>query len=596
MVKNDMKHSFVLLPLTIARGAILPQWKKIENCFFSEKLPPGVVWSFFLSALLIMLPGIIFNDIPLRDVAGRYAPMADAFAAGDFRFAFHPRIPLLFPLTGGVIAWLFSCSGFLACKIASALFFALGVFPFFEMMRRIYSRYTLLAAGLLYLFAAPLIRLGFSGLRDSCKGLIILLLCCSLVCIYQERRKLRYYILLGIAAGMAILTRGDLILYALIGLGIAVFFEFAQPGFAWRSAIAGGIAVIMAQPALQINYWLTGSAVPEQRFDFLAQMVLRHRPDCAESLALMTGGAAVLFAICYLLRKLSPKHLKYTAGALGVLSGGLLLVFIGREVVIDFKIATSYLGAICEGLYGYYAAFALLGVIIRIRQKKWRPEESILAAMLLIHTFGVLVQIILFDRSLYVSSRYLEPAIALECGWTACAIVFLWGWVQSYAVTRRPAVNVPKINRILTGVTLGCILISLFYAYLPLYAYWFNGRKKMLREAQITFSQTIREACRDGQADPAPAIGVNEYRANRSPAITFVTYRRGCWAQLSSPLVAVAYLAGGREDKETGSFVVVTRSASHGSSPPPSGVTLLSRVGNEKIVYELWRSSGAAGI
>ena len=108
---------------------------------------------FFLLAFLLALLLAYFGDIPARDVANRYAPMADAFTLGDFEAAFHPRVPLLHPLLGGCISWILHVSGFAGVKIAGALAFALTVFPLMRMYRLIFQRKTAFLATFLFVIS-----------------------------------------------------------------------------------------------------------------------------------------------------------------------------------------------------------------------------------------------------------------------------------------------------------------------------------------------------------------------------------------------------------------------------------------------------------
>ena len=91
-------------------------------------LPAWINWKSILATAIIaaaLFSGIAvwLNYLPLRDVATRYAPMAEAFAEGNFAYAFHPRVPPLQVICGGVVAWIFRCNGFIALKTVSALWF-----------------------------------------------------------------------------------------------------------------------------------------------------------------------------------------------------------------------------------------------------------------------------------------------------------------------------------------------------------------------------------------------------------------------------------------------------------------------------------------
>ena len=63
-------------------------------------------WFYFLLALVLALPPFFLTTIPPVDVATRYAPMAEAFARGDWGYAFHPRVPLLQSVIGGIAVFL----------------------------------------------------------------------------------------------------------------------------------------------------------------------------------------------------------------------------------------------------------------------------------------------------------------------------------------------------------------------------------------------------------------------------------------------------------------------------------------------------------
>ena len=144
-------------------------------------------WPFWCFAMLIILSQVlILADIfPQRDVACRYAPMADAFRTGDYIYAFHPRTGFLHSFTSGVTAWLLNCNGFLACKISSLLFMALGIFPLYGLMRRVYSRAMAEITTFIFVLASQLHRLAWSGLRDGHKSFLIILAVYALVLIYQ---------------------------------------------------------------------------------------------------------------------------------------------------------------------------------------------------------------------------------------------------------------------------------------------------------------------------------------------------------------------------------------------------------------------------
>ena len=76
----------------------------------------------FLLILGLYLPALIFFDTPSRDVALRYAPAADAFALGEWEYAFHPRFQMLHQFFSGLFTVIFQTDGFTGTKISSLFF------------------------------------------------------------------------------------------------------------------------------------------------------------------------------------------------------------------------------------------------------------------------------------------------------------------------------------------------------------------------------------------------------------------------------------------------------------------------------------------
>ena len=82
------------------------------------------VWHLFVGALLLATLTAILNPLPANDVIGRYALAAEAFADGNWKYAFHPRFGVFFTTFAGLFVWLLGVSGVVACKIVSVLIFS----------------------------------------------------------------------------------------------------------------------------------------------------------------------------------------------------------------------------------------------------------------------------------------------------------------------------------------------------------------------------------------------------------------------------------------------------------------------------------------
>ena len=233
----------------------------------------------FVLSLLLCTSLSSLNDIPERDVACRYAAMAEAFAAGDWTYAFHPRIPPLLPCCAGVVAWLTGCSGFVAAKTVSILFFAACVFPLYGIFLRTFNENIARWGCVLLMFSSHLLRIAVSGLRDSSKGLAIIIACYAILCIWQQRTKLAGYLWCACGAALLTLTRGDCVLYALLFLATIFVFELYRRGaffFPWRTVMALFVYLLCLSPQLAYNYRTIGYPVPEVRYGMILNK-LEHR-------------------------------------------------------------------------------------------------------------------------------------------------------------------------------------------------------------------------------------------------------------------------------------------------------------------------------
>jgi len=65
------------------------------------------------------LPVIVLCDLPQFDIADRYAPTAEAFAAGNWRFAFPPRVTPPLTAPGGVIVLILRRDSHVACQLTA---------------------------------------------------------------------------------------------------------------------------------------------------------------------------------------------------------------------------------------------------------------------------------------------------------------------------------------------------------------------------------------------------------------------------------------------------------------------------------------------
>ena len=132
-----------------------------------------------LAALYVLVASvlcIVCYPVTISDTMARYAPMADAFARGDWHYAFHPRFGVLFQVVAGAVAWLTGLSGAQAVQVASILFVALAAVPLWYLVRDIFGEKAAWGAVALLLVSDDFTRYAMDGLRDTGKCLAFALL------------------------------------------------------------------------------------------------------------------------------------------------------------------------------------------------------------------------------------------------------------------------------------------------------------------------------------------------------------------------------------------------------------------------------------
>jgi 4-amino-4-deoxy-L-arabinose transferase-like glycosyltransferase len=480
---------------------------------------------FLLSLLLCSFLGFL-NDIPERDVAGRYAAMAEAFAAGDWAYAFHPRIPPLLPCCAGIIVWLTGCSGFVAAKAVSILSFSICVFPLYGIFLRTFNENIARWGCVLLMFSSHFIRLAVGGLRDSGKGLAVIIACYAMLCIWQQRTRLAGYLWCALGAVLLTLTRGDCVLYALIFLGAALFFElYRRRSFfcPWRAILVFVLYLLCLSPQLSYNCRTIGYPVPEVRYGVILSNFERwsglnifynHNAIIKLPDAQAERGEQKIDAVKELCAA-APKN-------------SVLLNTFGDSPAAQqngYSVA-GFIDSLFKGFYPYFFIFAIPVIAMRIYRREWKVEESILLAALLGHAFLIVMQIIIFDKNLYVSRRYLIPVAPIAFGWSAIGMLGLWGWLQLKASALARRGMAPVVFTV-------CAFALLADSAGPTIKNYMSSKKSAEREATIQIAEFIRNDFGDPAARIKRELDCFSYRSNRRPLII-------------SNLHVVGYFSGGQ--------------------------------------------------
>lgn len=144
------------------------------------------------------------------DTLYRYAPMAEAFAAGNWHEAYHPRFGVGMPTFAGSLAWLTGCDGLTACAWAALVAWALCVPPLFAVAERLFGRPTAWVATLLHAICPMTFYWALCGLREPFRTFGVL---CGVLAILRRREGERWPSVWPLLVALPVLCafRGDTI-------------------------------------------------------------------------------------------------------------------------------------------------------------------------------------------------------------------------------------------------------------------------------------------------------------------------------------------------------------------------------------------------
>ena len=561
-----------------------PQDPGEENLSWQRRAWP--LWCFLAVVLLSLLP-LIWSGLPQRDAAFRYIPMAEAFRDGDFAFAFHPRPGFLHSFISGIIAWIFNCDGFLACKISSLLFMALAAFPLYGVMKLSYSRAAAEICTAAFVLASQLHRLTCSGLRDSHKTFLILMGAYALILIYRQRENWKAYLLLGAMAGLGVITRGDMVLFMVLLFFWAMVLEFKLKGFPWRSLAGGLLAAALTLPVILLNWRFAGTAVPEVHFDRILMQLFHRHPAPADTLLIMAAGLAASLAAAWLVRRVIDLGFGWWLG--GVLLAGIIVVVYWKVTSPNFYFGDPvpiYLRSIFMGFFPVFASCAVVGAVWRICRREWTTGDTLLAVLLFGHAFQICFQILVCDGKLYVTQRYLLPAMPLELGWAAYGVLAFWDFLSKPFREK-----FPRLVRVL-GIL--AVILTAAGFLLDHFQPVFQARSEKTRRERVMLEHVANIIRTDykGKGEAAPPLDLDTYVPRRSPGVLFLFYSEQLKRVIpdGGRIILAVYLAGGRiELTRDRADYLVERIPTWENRKTAPGLVLLTTVQGRKSQYRVWR-------
>ena len=196
---------------------------------------------------------ILWCPATAADMCMRYAGMADAFARGDWQYAFHPRFGVLFMAFSGSIDWLTGLNGIHSCQVAAIGLLALASVPVWCLVKHLFDARAAWIAMTLTLSAIEVFVYAIDGLRDTGRTLGMAL------CAFAFVRNRSWAMGLGLLALASLRT--DLLSVSGVILGVWWLWQLRRR--AWGALLlptAGWLLGVFLMCAL--NHAYTGSWMP----------------------------------------------------------------------------------------------------------------------------------------------------------------------------------------------------------------------------------------------------------------------------------------------------------------------------------------------
>lgn len=202
------------------------------------------------------------------DTLCRYAPMAEAFAAGEFSEAFHPRFGVAMPVVAGLCRLVFRIDGFSSCAAVSAFAWALCALPLYWIARRVFGVRVAVFSVILYLACPTTLVWALKGLREPLKMLGVLLAADAVIECRTGGRRAFACALSGILL-LATIKCDSVALAAAAALAY-----LAADGFRRRGWLAAAGCAAALQPMCLLVFTWTGWWLPAPQYVTMIRKLL----------------------------------------------------------------------------------------------------------------------------------------------------------------------------------------------------------------------------------------------------------------------------------------------------------------------------------
>ena len=209
----------------------------------------------------------LWSPATAADMVIRYAPMADAFARGEWYYAYHPRFGVLFMTLSGSVAWLTGLDGIHACQISAILLLSLSAVPVWCLTRAVFDECAAWVAAVMTLVATEVFVYAIDGLRDTGRTLGMAL------CAFAFVRNRSW----AMALGLLVLSTLRTDLMSVSGVLLGVWWLWKLYRREWKSLLLPTIAWSLGIFLMcALNHAYTGSWLPVGKMVKMYEQQGRH--------------------------------------------------------------------------------------------------------------------------------------------------------------------------------------------------------------------------------------------------------------------------------------------------------------------------------
>ena len=347
----------------------------------------------FLCVISVCCYVLFFIDIN-RDTANVYAYYAREFGNGNFKDAILTKVPMLNILLGGGLSYLGMDSLKALCLVAG-LFFLASVFPLYYLLKRYVSPVMAAYGCLLYITVPRLIKNYNAPLLESGRAFFLL---AAILYFFKtlEEQKIKNAILLGLSVGLLATARGEglIITFLLLFVYLIYALIIKKIGSIKKHILLLLIAIVSTFVALSpfcaLNYAKSGYFVTDAR-------IVENIKSIHKRIVKTDKNKQVE----------SEKK------------------FINYYTLPEEKYTLSHMISSCiKGGYLPYWIFAIIGLVLIIKEKRWNKDYFLL------FTIAVIQNIVYFIT--ITSSRYFLYMIPLFMIFTITGVDFLRTLTEKY--------------------------------------------------------------------------------------------------------------------------------------------------------------------